>query len=88
MIRTRRGIYDGIEIPWLQLSHLEGPFRGRQAQVDSGFSFAHPMPFLNPGPGPDPLVSGVQERRELLVGDDPFGDGEASSEKSRMGHAV
>ena len=51
-------------------------------QLGSGLALVDPVPLLNPGAGADPLVGGIHERGQLIVGDDPVGHGEAGPEKA------
>ena len=62
--------------------HLEGPLGGPRAELRSGLPFAHPAALLDAGPGADPLVGGIHQPGELVVGHDPVGHGQAGSEKS------
>ena len=65
---------------------LERADAGSVRQPGAGLSFADPAALLDAGAGPDPLVAGVHEMGEVVVGDDAVGHGEAGAEESRTGH--
>jgi hypothetical protein len=81
VVRAGSGVDDRVEVARLESCHVEGLLRRLQRHLDSGLAFAHPATFLNTGSGSDPLVRGIHQLRQLVVGDHSFGDCEAGSEK-------
>ena len=58
-----------------------------ERQVHAGLALPHVAALLDAGAGPDPLVAGVHDPGELVVGDDAVGHGEAGAEEAGAWHA-
>ena len=67
---------------------LDGAPAGALRQVHPGLPLAHPVPLPDAGALRDPLVGGVHDRREVVVGDDAIGDGHAGAEDEASSHGL
>ena len=86
VIRRGGGQHDRVDVGVGEARRRDrGPARPF-GKVDAGFSLAHPVPLADAGALGDPLVSGVHDRREVVIGDDAIGDGHAGAEDEASGH--
>ena len=88
MIGAGGGIDDGVELARGHTGHLQGPHGRALGHVGSGLAFGHPVALFDPGAGANPLVGGLHELRQLIVGDDTVGNGEPGSKYSRALHHI
>jgi hypothetical protein len=84
VIRRRRD--DGVDVGIREAGFRDSGPAGPLGKVDPGFSLAHPVPLADAGALGDPLVSGVHDRRKIVIGDDAIGDGHTGAEDEASGH--
>ena len=78
-VQAAGGDDDGVDVRWLQPRLGQGLRTGPGAHRDDGVVLAGEPPLGDPDPAADPLVVGVHDLRQLVVGDDPVGPEMAES---------
>ena len=86
VVRRRGCVHDRVQLVSRGVGHLECPGRGAQRQLRTGLAFADPATLLDARAGADPLVSGVHDLREVVVGHHPIGHREAGAQQTGSGH--
>ncbi len=86
VIRRGRGQHNGIDRVIAEAGRRQGDPAGALGKVDAGLTLAYPMPLADAGALRDPLIGGIHDHREVVIGDDAVGDGHAGAENDASRH--
>ena len=87
VVRRRRSVHDRVDVRRRDPGHLERPPASPRAPARRRSRLPAPSGARwIPVRVPDPLVAGVHQLREVVVGDHPVGHGEAGAEETAARH--